>query len=84
MCPIYMMYGCLPAQHLLMLIMKGIFQDFEEWMIVIFDKILVSAHDYEDGYNKSNPAQDKAHEREAVVKISQSCFGRTNLIFSGY
>ena len=53
-------------------------------MIVTFDNMFKPAHDYEDAYNKLKQVQDKAHEEKSVLKISQSCFGRTKLLFSGY
>ena len=46
-----------------MLVMKGIFEDREEWMIATFDNMFIPAHDYKAAYNKLKQVQDKAHKR---------------------
>ena len=58
--------GRSPAQGILMTVMKEIFEDYEEWMIVIFDNMLILAHDYDDAYNKLKIVLDRAYEQGLV------------------
>ena len=41
--PLFVPKGCSLAQGILMAVMKEIFEDFEEWMIVIFNYMLILA-----------------------------------------
>ena len=60
--------GCSPAQGILMTVMKEIFEDYEEWMIVIFDNMLILAHDYDDACDKLKLVLDREYERGLVLK----------------
>ena len=50
--PLYMPEGVSPASGILQTMMRGIFQLYDEWSIVIFDNILLLAHDYKDAFDK--------------------------------
>ena len=76
--------GCSPAQGILMAVMKEIFEDFEEWMIVIFDNMLILAHDYDDAFNKLELVLNRAYERGLVLKMAKSWFGYTKANIFGY
>ncbi len=45
--PIFLPEGVPPASGIFQKCMDEIFNDFEEWSIVIFDNLLVLAHSYE-------------------------------------
>ena len=48
----YMPEGVSPASGILQVMMRDIFQLYDEWSIVIFDNILLLAHDYKDAFDK--------------------------------
>lgn len=50
--PRFMSEGVSPASLVLMRLMRDIFSDYLEWMIVIYDNILVLAENYQDEYEK--------------------------------
>ena len=64
--PLFMPEGRSPAQGILMTVMKKIFEDYEEWMIVKFDNMLILAHDYDNTYNKLKLVLDRAYKQGLV------------------
>jgi hypothetical protein len=44
--------GVSPASGVLMTVIREIFIDFSEWMIVKHDNLLVCTHDHDDAYRK--------------------------------
>jgi hypothetical protein len=82
--PIFMPEGVSPASLILMAIMGEVFADYYEWMIVIFDNILVLAHDYNDAFAKLVKVITRCKERNIVLKLSKSRFGVKTVEFFGY
>jgi hypothetical protein len=76
--------GVSPASGVLMTVMREIFIDFNEWMIVIHYHLLVCAHDYDDAYRKLQLVIDRAHERNVVLKMAKSWLGVKKVRFLGY
>ena len=58
---------CLSAQTLLMSIMKKIFEEFKEWMIVMLDNISVLVHDYENAYKELKLVQGRVDKKNVVL-----------------
>jgi hypothetical protein len=82
--PKFMPEGVGPASGILQAAMRTFFQDFGEWCIVIFDNILICAHDYPDLYNKVKLVLDKCIEHNIVLKFSKSFLGNDYANFFGY
>lgn len=84
--PIFMPEGIGPASGVLQKTVVEIFIDSEteEWMIAIFDNILILAHDYDDAYRKLNIVIDRCIKRNVVLKFSKSWLGFDHAKFFGY
>jgi hypothetical protein len=82
--PCFLPEGVSPASGMLQTYMYQIFKDFEEWTIVIFDNILILAHDYQDAYEKFVKFVDRCCERGVVLKFAKSWLGFQQVKFFGY
>ena len=67
-----------------MSIMYDIFVDYMEWMIVIFDNMLVLANDYDDAFQKLVKVIERCKEKNIILKLSKSRFGVKQVEFFGY
>jgi hypothetical protein len=61
-----------------------IFSDYQEFMITIFDNLLVLCHDYEDAQRKLVLVIERAYERGVVLKFAKSWIGYRTVTFFGY
>ena len=82
--PIFLPEGVSPASLILMAIMYDIFVDYMEWMIVIFDNMLILAHNYEDAFQKLVKVIERCKEKNIILKLSKSRFGVKEVEFFGY
>jgi hypothetical protein len=82
--PCFLPEGVSPASGTLQSYMYEIFRDFEEWTIVIFDNILILAHDYQDAYQKFVTFIDRCYERGVVLKFTKTWLGFNQVKFFGY
>jgi hypothetical protein len=82
--PKFMPEGIGPASGILQREMSTIFKDFDEWCIVIFDNILILAHDYADAYSKLEIFLDRCIERNITLKFAKSWLGFIEVKFFGY
>jgi len=82
--PKFLPEGVGPASGLLQSTVREIFQDYEEWAIVIFDNFLICADDYRDAYRKLQLVIDRATEFCLVLKLKKSWFGVDQVSFFGY
>jgi RNase H-like domain found in reverse transcriptase/Reverse transcriptase (RNA-dependent DNA polymerase)/Integrase zinc binding domain len=82
--PKFLPEGIAPATNALQYYMDMIFKDFEEWIIVIFDNILVMGHDYDDLYDKLDIFLDHCIKHNLRLKLSKTWFGQTEVDFFGY
>jgi hypothetical protein len=82
--PMFIPEGVPPASGILQKTMESIFADFEPWMIVIFDNILVLAHDYQDAGKKLRLVLQRCLDRNVVLKFSKSWLGFKEVEFFGY
>ena len=82
--PLFMPEGVSPASGWLQKVMTDIFADYSDWMIVIFDNLLVMAHDHQDLYEKVELVLDRCIEKNVFLKFSKSRFGHSTAEFFGY
>jgi len=82
--PLFMPEGVAPASILLQDVMRSIFSDFSEWAVIIFDNILLLAHDFPDAYTKLDTFLTRCAERNIVLKMSKSYLGFQEVKFFGY
>ena len=82
--PKFMPEGVSPASGHLQRLVSEVFHDFEEWMVVIFDNLLILAHDGQDLYNKTKKVLQRCVDRNVFLKFSKSHFGLTSCEFFGY
>jgi hypothetical protein len=82
--PKFLPEGVSPASAILMLVMSEVFADCTEWMIVIFDNLLIMATDYDDAYDKAFKVLSRCRDRKVVLKLSKSKFGYDSVDFFGY
>ena len=68
---IYMPEGVSPASGILQTMMRDIFLPYEELSIVIFDNVLLLAHDYKDAFAKLNIILKRAAEYSSVKKFKK-------------
>ena len=73
--PQFLPEGVGPASGILQRAMDEVFSDFKEWMIVIFDNLLVLARDFQDLYEKLVRVIDRCHERHIILKMEKSWIG---------
>ena len=82
--PLFLPEGVPQGSGLLQEIMMKIFSDFDEWTIVIFDNLLVLAHDYDDMYEKIEKILLRAVEHNLVFKMKKTWLGVSEVTFFGY
>ena len=82
--PKFLPEGVGPASGLLQHLVRGIFEPFAAWTIVIFDNFLVLADDYQDAYNKLKLVLEKCREVGIVLKLKKSFIGVEEATFFGY
>jgi hypothetical protein len=82
--PLYLPEGVSPAQGVLMKFMKEAFSDYEEWMVVLYDNILVCANTMDEAYNKLKLVLQRAHDLNIVLKMSKTWLGFRSVQFFGY
>ena len=76
--------GVAPASGILMAVMSEVFEDYMEWMIVIWDNMLICAIDYDDAFKKLQLVIERCRERNITLKLSKSWFGFDHAEFFGY
>lgn len=81
--PIFMPEGISPATGVLQWYIDKIFAQFD-WIIVLFDNIVVMAHDYIDLYNKIDEFFDICIKNNIYLKLSKSKIGFNTVDFFGY
>ena len=82
--PLFLPEGVAPASGILQTIMSGIFTDFLDWMIVIFDNMLVLSHDIADLHTKLTRVFARAKEYNVVLRMPKSWIGVLEATFFGY
>ena len=65
--PKFMPKGVSPASFYLQSVVSSVFVDFSDWLICIFDNILLLAHDHTDAYVKLVRALDRCIELKVFL-----------------
>ena len=81
--PKFLPEGVAPASGVLMKVMSEIFADFSDWLIVIWDNILLCAMDYDEAFEKLKKVISRCKERNVYLKLSKSWFGFDHAQFFG-
>ena len=55
--------------------MDDAFKDFKEWMIVIFDNLMVLATAFQDSYEKLVKIIDRCPERRVILRMEKTWIG---------
>ena len=82
--PMFLPEGVGPASGILQSIVRRVFADFEDWIIVIFDDFLILANDYTDAAAKLKQVLIRCRDNGLVLKMKKSWIGSTNVTFFGY
>ena len=79
--PKFMPEGIAPASGILQRTVMSLFFDFKDWILTLFDNLLILCHTYDDGMDKLRKVRDRCYERNVVLKFSKSTFGFTHVKF---
>lgn len=82
--PLFLPEGVPPASAVLQSVVSDVFAGFEDWIIAIFDNLLILATDYDDAYAKVSQVLDRCIARNVFLKFSKSWFGFDHANFFGY
>ena len=82
--PKFLPEGVGPASGILQSIVRQIFADFTDWIIVIFDNFLILASDYNDAYSKLEKVLRRCQRYGLVLKMKKSWIGTDVVTFFGY
>jgi hypothetical protein len=82
--PKFLPEGVGPASGILQSIVRRIFADFDDWIIVIFDNFLVLASCYQDAFNKLRKVLLRCQSNGLILKIKKSWIGTDVVTFFGY
>ena len=73
--------GIGPASGILQSIVRRVFADFEDWIIVIFDNFSMLASDYTDVTMKLQKVLTSCRDNGLVLKMKKSWIGTTNVTY---
>ncbi len=82
--PRFLPEGVTPASAILQQVVSDVFQGFDDFLIVIFDNLLILAHDAMDACTKFETVLDRCIERNVFLKFSKSFIGFREVSFFGY
>ena len=68
--PKFLPKGVGPAFGILQAIVRKIFADLDDWIIVVFDNFLIIADSYEDATAKLITVLQRCHDKRLVLKMS--------------
>ena len=80
--PKFLPEGVGPASGILQAIVRKIFADLDDWIIVIFDNFLILADSYEDA--TATTVLQRCHDNRLVLKLKKSWIGTNVVMFFGY
>jgi hypothetical protein len=82
--PRFMPEGIGPASGILQSIVASLFEDFGDFVIAIFDNLLVLCEDYNDARRKMELILDRCIKQNVFLKLSKSWLGFESAKFFGY
>lgn len=82
--PLFLPEGASPGSLILQEVVRKIFGDLDEWMIIIFDNLLILAKDPGDAVKKFEIFLDRCIEWNLCMKMSKTWVGFKEVNFFGY
>ena len=82
--PVFLPEGVAPASGVLQRMVMSLFEDFSDWMVRLFDNVLVLCENFADGVEKLKKVIKRCHERGVVLKFAKSWIGFQQVKFFGY
>ena len=82
--PVFLPEGVGPASGILQRVVMDVFVDMQDFMITIFDNVLILCHDIADAEVKLEKVIDRAFERGLVFKFAKTWLGFKTVTFFGY
>ena len=82
--PKFLPEGVGPASGILQSVVRLVFADLDDWIIVIFDNFLILASDYADAFAKLRTVLLRCQQHGLVLKMKKSWIGTTVVTFFGY
>ena len=82
--PRFLPEGVGPASGILQRVVREIFSECRDWIIVLFDNFLICAHDFADGIAKFKRVIEIAASYNMVLSFPKSWLGFDKVSFFGY
>jgi len=82
--PVFLPEGVAPASGILQRMVMALFDDFSDWMVRLFDNVLVLCRSFDDGIAKLRKVIRRCKERGVVLKFAKSWIGFQQVTFFGY
>ena len=82
--PLFLPEGVSPASGILQKIVREIFADYSDWIIVIYDNFLILAKGYADAYTKFELILKRCQQFNIILKFKKSWIGMKTVSFFGY
>jgi len=82
--PVFLPEGVAPASGILQRMVMELFEDFSDWMVRLFDNVLVLCNSPEDGIDKLKKVIRRCIDRGVVLKFAKSWIGFQQVKFFGY
>ena len=76
--------GVARASEELQRTVMALIEDFSDWMVRLFDNVLVLCESFEDGMKKLRKVIQRCSERGVVLKFAKSWIGFQQVKFFGY
>ena len=80
----FLLEGVGPASGIIQSIVRRIFADFDDWIIVIFNNFLILVSDYDDALSKLKKVLHRCQKTGLVLKMKKSWIGTDIVTFFGY
>jgi hypothetical protein len=82
--PVFLPEGVAPARGIQQRMVMALFEDFSDWMVRLFDNVLVLCSSTEDEIEKLRKVLMNCKERGVVLKFAKSWIGFQQVKFFGY
>ena len=82
--PIHVPEGVAPAQGILQQTMIDIFEPLGDWLLVIFDNVLILAGSAQEAVDRFAIFLDRCNEYNVILKFDKTWIGFSQVKFFGY
>ena len=82
--PQFLPEGVAPASGILQEVVRSIFEDFSDWIIVVYDNFLICAESHEDAKEKLEKVLKRCADFNLILKFKKSWIGYDEANFFGY